>query len=37
MPVMWAAATSIVVVAMVLFGVMALLERLATERFGGAS
>lgn len=37
MPLMWAAAASTVIVALVLFGVMAVLERLATERFEGAT
>lgn len=37
MPLMWAAATATVLVALVLFSVMALLERLTTERFGGGS
>lgn len=37
MPVMWAAAAAIVVVALVLFGAMAALERVAMARFGGAS
>lgn len=37
MPIMWAAATSTVIVALVLFGVMALIERLAMERFEGAT
>jgi len=37
MPIMWAAATSTVIVALVLFGVMALIERLTMERFEGAS
>lgn len=37
MPLMWASATATVIVALLLFGVMALLERLATERFEGAT
>ncbi len=37
MPIMWAAATSTVIVALVLFGVMAVIERLAMERFEGAT
>jgi NitT/TauT family transport system permease protein len=37
MPKMWAAATATVAVALVLFGVMALVERTAIRRFGGAS
>lgn len=37
MDTMWAAATATVVVALVLFGAMATVERLATVRFGGAS
>ncbi|MCU1453691.1 MAG: nitrate transporter permease [Acidimicrobiales bacterium] len=37
MPKMWAAASATVVVALVLFGVMAFIERIATDRFGGAS
>ncbi|CAN5419477.1 ABC transporter permease subunit [soil metagenome] len=37
MPLMWASATATVVVALLLFGVMALIERFATERFEGST
>ncbi len=37
MPTMWALATATVVLALVLFGVMALFERLALERFEGST